>query len=591
MYSTIEKTNYRKDIDGLRALAVLVVFIFHCGYLPVGYLGVDIFFVISGYLITKIIYLKSLESKFSITDFYIRRIRRIIPLVSFFCLFTLVVGLFTMLPDDLENLAQSIVATNFFGNNILQYLTTSNYWDVVNEFKPLMHTWSLGIEEQYYFLYPFLFLVLRGKLLRYVLPLLMGLTIFSLGCHILIDDTAANFYLLPSRFYELSIGGIGAVLFRNNLIITKTRIFYILFLVVLCILEIPFLPKPLLIPLVVLLTLAILITTSSQKSLSTWVLENKISVGIGKISFSIYMWHQVLLAFARYFILDDLTVPLIAVFSIFTILLSITTYYFIEQPFRDKKKLSTKRVLYILSLVIFLTTISSLFIYCRAGVIKDIPELGISKTNVTRGMHAKYNDRINEFDQDFSNDGKTKVLVVGDSFGRDWANVLIESKYAGFLDLVYIDTNRGQRDTLLAQIRDADIVFWSQFSMEDMDQWILEQRSIKKIWSVGTKNFGVNNGKFYNYYGADYCRQRTHMEDGYLLLNRKLKEAMPEKYIDLIALIIDKNLSVPVFTEECQFISQDTRHLTKSGAQYFAKLIENQPDFILNRVFKEELNP
>ena len=142
-----KNNNYRKDIDGLRAYAVLAVVIFHFGFLPNGFLGVDVFFVISGYLITGTIYKKLLNNKFSIKEFYIRRTKRIIPLVSFICLISLILGVIVMLPDDLENLAQSIVATNFFNNNTLQVLTTKNYWDVVNEFKPLMHTWSLALKN------------------------------------------------------------------------------------------------------------------------------------------------------------------------------------------------------------------------------------------------------------------------------------------------------------------------------------------------------------------------------------------------------------------------------------------------------------
>ena len=123
---------YRKDIDGLRAIAVLSVIFFHLGYLPNGYLGVDIFFTISGYLITKIVYAESVENKFSITQFYLRRIRRIIPLVLFTSSIAVLIGFFVMLPDDFENLCQSLIATNFFGNNILQLITTGNYWDIVN---------------------------------------------------------------------------------------------------------------------------------------------------------------------------------------------------------------------------------------------------------------------------------------------------------------------------------------------------------------------------------------------------------------------------------------------------------------------------
>ena len=157
--------SYRNDIDGLRAIAVLAVIIFHFGFLPNGYLGVDVFFVISGYLITGIIYNELNENRFSMINFYLRRTRRIIPLALFISMVSLSIGVATMLPDDLENLAQSVASTNLFSNNILQAITTKNYWDVVNEYKPLMHTWSLGIEEQYYLFYPLLFLLVGKKVL------------------------------------------------------------------------------------------------------------------------------------------------------------------------------------------------------------------------------------------------------------------------------------------------------------------------------------------------------------------------------------------------------------------------------------------
>lgn len=148
---------YRTDIDGLRAIAVISVILFHLGYLPNGYLGVDIFFVISGYLITGIVFNEVIENRFSILKFYERRIRRIIPLVLFTTFIAFLPGVFFMLPDDLENLCQSIIASNFSMNNILMYITSDNYWDVRNDYKPLMHTWSLGIEEQFYLLYRLFF--------------------------------------------------------------------------------------------------------------------------------------------------------------------------------------------------------------------------------------------------------------------------------------------------------------------------------------------------------------------------------------------------------------------------------------------------
>ena len=174
------KKIYRTDIDGLRAIAIIPVILFHLGYLSNGYLGVDIFFVISGYLITGLVYNEVTENKFSVLKFYERRVRRIIPLVLFTTLIAFILGLIFMLPDDLENLCQSVFASNFSANNILMRITSSDYWAVRNDYKPLMHTWSLGIEEQFYLLYPVIFFFLKGEKKKFILPLLIFLTFFSL---------------------------------------------------------------------------------------------------------------------------------------------------------------------------------------------------------------------------------------------------------------------------------------------------------------------------------------------------------------------------------------------------------------------------
>ena len=156
---------YRKDIDGLRAIAVAAVIVFHLGFAATGFLGVDVFFVISGYLITGIVLDDIARGRFTFADFYRRRVRRILPLSLITSLVALLLGTLVMLPDDLENLAQSVVATNLFSNNILQAITTRNYWDIVNEYKPLMHTWSLGVEEQFYLFWP-LILIFASRFLR-----------------------------------------------------------------------------------------------------------------------------------------------------------------------------------------------------------------------------------------------------------------------------------------------------------------------------------------------------------------------------------------------------------------------------------------
>jgi peptidoglycan/LPS O-acetylase OafA/YrhL len=117
-----------------------------------------------------------------------------------------------MLPDDLENLAESVIATNFFANNILLLITSVNYWSIVNEFKPLMHTWSLGVEEQFYLIIPFLFIFLKGKFSKAFLPILLFLSFLSFVSFIISTNVASTFYLLQYRFFELSLGGIAAIL-------------------------------------------------------------------------------------------------------------------------------------------------------------------------------------------------------------------------------------------------------------------------------------------------------------------------------------------------------------------------------------------
>ncbi len=575
---------YRDDIDGLRAIAVIAVILFHIGYLKNGFLGVDIFFVISGYLITNILYTESVAGQFSMVNFYLRRVRRIIPLVLTFCLMSLLLGTLVMLPDDLENLAQSIIATLLFSNNILLCITTGNYWEVINEFKPLMHTWSLGIEEQFYALYPFLFLLLKKKL-EFVLPCLFFLTIFSLYVYFNPFEAASKFYLLPFRFFELSVGGLGALLFVRKQIHFKYRLGLLILLLSLLCFEVPFLSHSLLIPFVCLTTALLLISYNNTNQLCSIILENQLARGIGKISFSLYMWHQFLLAFVRYFVTQDLT-PSILCYLLFALgLLSFLTYKVVETPFRNKQLVHNRTLLTSVGIVSLLLLGASFYIYNRAGVLKDVQALNISKTKYERNMHAKYVKRVDLFEQTFLHEDKIKVLVYGNSFARDWTNVLLESKYNTMLDVVCI--NKIERHPELAKA--ADIIFLAKLSKLSKSALSINQiqgldESItKKIWCVGTKNFGISNGVFYNYSGEDFCLQRTRMEKGYLAENKILKAAWENRYIDLIGLLLDEAETVPVFTPDCKFISQDTRHLTQPGARYMASLADRQLQFIFGK--------
>jgi peptidoglycan/LPS O-acetylase OafA/YrhL len=206
--------DYRREVDGLRAVAVLPVILFHAGMQTFsgGFVGVDVFFVISGYLITTIIVSALREGNFSVLDFYERRARRILPALFLVISISLILAYFWMLPDELENFGQSIVATLLFSNNILLAMTTG-YWERAAEFKPLLHTWSLGVEEQYYFLIPLVLMFLYRFFPRSIVPILIVVFFVSLGASVAGASSfpVSNFYLLPTRAWELLLGSLVAM--------------------------------------------------------------------------------------------------------------------------------------------------------------------------------------------------------------------------------------------------------------------------------------------------------------------------------------------------------------------------------------------
>ena len=200
---------YRKEIDGLRAFAVIPVILFHAGFelFSGGFVGVDIFFVISGYLITTIILSEKEKGIFSLVNFYERRARRIIPALFLVMLVSTIFSWFWLSPSHMKDFSESLVAVSVFSSNILFWKETG-YWGVENELKPLLHTWSLAVEEQYYVLFP-LFLMLMWRFRkRWILSsfFIVALGSLSLSHWAAFNQPTANFFLLLTRGWELAIG-------------------------------------------------------------------------------------------------------------------------------------------------------------------------------------------------------------------------------------------------------------------------------------------------------------------------------------------------------------------------------------------------
>jgi peptidoglycan/LPS O-acetylase OafA/YrhL len=566
---------YRPDVDGLRAVAVTAVMLFHCGGLPNGYLGVDVFFVISGYLITQIINREMGKGSFGFGQFCMRRARRILPLSLVVALATAVVGMVCMLPDDLENLGQSVVATNLCANNLLQAITTRDYWDVVNEYKPLMHTWSLGVEEQFYVLYPALFVVARRGPRRLLLGgVLMALGAVSVALTWSSWPEWAKFYLLPFRFYELAAGGLVAISLRDRLLSPYAGLVPLFALLGILAAPPGTVPERLLVPSVVALACWLMATANDRSFYLRVVLSSVGLVAIGRISFSLYMWHQPVLAFMRYAVVQQPGPEAYIGALIITFLLSGATYRFVEQPFRNHD--IVPRTLFVSSMAVgfAVATALGLYLHVVGGVVRDVPELGIEKRG-PRVRHGAYNSRVRTLSGSFSADSdKLRILVVGNSFARDWVNVLLESRQASNFEISYVESASECHD-FTQRLDASDLVFHSPVARSEAAPYLLTQGN---VFIVGTKNFGCSAGYFYNYRGPHYFAQRTEMENGYAERNAMLHAEWGNQYIDLIAAVVDREGRMPVFTPGGMFISQDCRHLTEAGAAYFAEVLATEID-------------
>jgi peptidoglycan/LPS O-acetylase OafA/YrhL len=343
---------YRNEINGLRAIAVLSVVLFHLGFsfLPGGFLGVDIFFVISGYLITSIILLDKKNNQFSLITFYLKRLRRILPALYVMLVFSTVLAYLMLSPNDGRDYYQSLIATILFNSNTLFYLEHSNYFGLTAEYKPLLHTWSLGVEEQFYLFYPLLLLALFALKTPKAILLwvaVLGLLSFAVMLWGYSYDASAAFYLLPARSWELLLGGAVALYLyvRKDNTFTRSVAQYgsslgfllIIYTIVLYDLNAHSISFYLMISTV---GTALLILFITPQTLIGKLLCNKAFVFVGLISYSLYLWHQPIIAFYRYFVLRPLTQQ-DAILILFGILIaSLLSWRFIEQPFRDKQKIS-----------------------------------------------------------------------------------------------------------------------------------------------------------------------------------------------------------------------------------------------------------
>lgn len=343
--------HYRPDIDGIRAIAILSVLLFHASPInfQAGFIGVDIFFVISGFLITSIILSKTSSYSFSLKEFYVRRVRRIFPALICLLLFNFIVGWFVLFPNEYSQLAKHIIGGGTFFNNILLW-QESGYFDLNSNLKPLLHLWSLSIEEQFYLFWP-MTLLLFSRQTRLVGLILIGIASLSFIFNILTlsTDTIASFYLPATRIWELAIGGLLSYLLTYN---NKNSRYYPSFSIIgLLLIGIGFvlISKDTLYPgwyaLYPVLGTMLLISGGPHSIINKYLLSNRLFVWVGLISYPLYLWHWSLLSYSH--ILSHGQPDRLSRFTIVIIsfLLAWLTYRFIEQPIRKKAVISTQALI------------------------------------------------------------------------------------------------------------------------------------------------------------------------------------------------------------------------------------------------------
>lgn len=448
--------NHRDDIDGLRAIAILSVLIFHVfpNSFPGGFVGVDIFFVISGYLITKIIIEDISFKRFNFLNFYSRRVRRIFPALIVVIFFTFFFSIHFFLPDELKALGSEIFYSCLFFANFY-FLSITNYFDTISLTKPLLHLWSLGIEEQYYVFWPlicFTILSLKKSIKNFFifLSILILCVSFVLFLYISSYNSASAFYLPQSRIWELMIGSVLAYLDffnKNTLPLSKNlsniaSVFGLFLLLVgfFAINDKNFFGWHALMP-----TFGtFFIIASGENAKVNKLLSFRVFVYFGLISYSVYLWHWPLISLTYivpFYVNENLLKCLVIFLSIF---MASLTYRFIEKPFRKKDSEKTKilALIFIMMCLVFLGVAlekdyfyknqskNNLFLY-------NISQLGFhtSATEECKKISGAYSATFCEI---FGNKKNIRIAVLGDStivmFGRGLAKFMqVKNQGAGVI--------------------------------------------------------------------------------------------------------------------------------------------------------------
>lgn len=599
---------YRAEIDGLRALAVIPVILFHAGLelFSGGFVGVDMFFVISGYLITTIIVEDIKSNRFSIGNFYERRIRRIIPPLYLMMLFVFTWAFLFWSPYDTRNVAQSIVATTIFSNNLLLAFEGDDYFNMLSlsiDVNPLLHTWSLAVEEQFYFIYPLLLLILFGPQRWLFLSIITGLFISSFYFGLVHNgDSNIGFYMPHYRAWEFLVGAIAYYIYPKLINIDYKRVKSLASLIGLMMIAWSVVnlsentsSQPYLTLIPTLGTFLVICATGYQ-NLASRILSHKSLVFIGLISYSLYLWHQPIISILEYNLLAKPDAALnLSVYEIFwaifiTFFLSFLSYYYVERLFRDGQRISRK-FLYSSFILFSLMLLST-------GIVGHT-SYGYLKTKLPRSDVSYINQNIEKNAVIFSQWGqiqnpKSSVLIIGDSVSNDLQMSLIEVgidadrfKLDGLCFKLIVETGTCDGVKLgdvLERVSGKSIVILatniiSEDSIEGYQALSILLRNYTNVYALSGFEFGKPTNVSYAaivdsqnpellFYSVLDSRIET--------FERALESALGEAYV-----INKKDFFCDERTQACSLYNNngiplfyDGIHLTKTGWKYFGDKVK-----------------
>jgi len=444
--------NYRRDIDGLRAISVLIVIAFHAfpEWLPGGFIGVDVFFVISGFLITGIILNDIDEDRFTILRFYHRRVRRIFPAVVVVLFLALIGGWFLLSNGEYKQLGWHVFASGLFFQNITLF-SEAGYFDIAADYKPLLHLWSLSVEEQFYLVYPlFLLLIARTRLLAPGVILVAALSFGACMFQTYVNAEPVNSFFLPHfRFWELMAGSFAQILTRSKRGISSNYLPVIG--VLLLALGLAFssrsIPFPGLITVLPVIGAVCVLMGSSTSWFSSRVLGTRLMVAIGLISYPLYLFHWPLFSFARILTTQEPSAIVKWELILASFVLATFTYLLVERPLRfgaSKSKSSWQdwRTISLLSSML-LAICAGYFIFLEGGM----PTRAVA-SNLGRHIHERFAVGI-EIENRYKrtscdkeplidraslpacsmygpDDASETIIVWGDSHADAWASVFFD---------------------------------------------------------------------------------------------------------------------------------------------------------------------